>query len=106
MNGQSVITKNKYIVISWFLVGFVGSQICFDYFNVPRLDIGSRIEFGITLGIGYIFYPLTALFLFATSTDSGNKEFMNQTIDILGMFGIIYILIPVAVEFVYNRMKK
>lgn len=31
---------------------------------------------------------------------------MNQTIDILVIFGVIYILIPVVVEFIYNRMKK
>ena len=84
---------NYTVVTCWFLVGLIVSKIIFGYFEIA-------------VGIGYIFYPFMALFLFAVSTDSGNKEFMDSTILCLGTLGIIYIAIPLVVSIIFYRMKK
>lgn len=88
-----MITKNKCIVICWFLVGLI----------VSRIFLG-RFEF--IAGIGYIFYPLWVLPVWGMSTDSGNQEFIDGATLFLGVLGVVYILIPLVVSVAFDRMKK
>ena len=103
--GQPVITKMKCIVICWFLFAFIGSQIYFGYYEVLP-GIGYRIETGIAMGIGYILYPFFALYMFLTSLASGKQKLIDDVILILGVLGVVYILIPLVVSVVFDRMKK
>lgn len=101
---KPIIGKKTCIVICWFLVGFIGAQIYFSYLDVPGVEY--RIEAGIGLGIAYIIYPFSALRMLITSIFSGREELLDDVGLLLGMLGVIYILIPVVVSIIYNRMKK
>ena len=100
-----MVTKKTCIVICWFLVGFIGSQIYFSCFGVLP-GIGYRIAYGIALGIMYILYPFFAIYMFVTSLASGKKGLIDDVILILGVLGVVYLLIPVVVSVIFNRMKK
>ncbi|MCC5463788.1 hypothetical protein [Pelosinus baikalensis] len=90
---QPVITQKTCIVICRFLVGFIASKIFLGYFDFLA-------------GIAYIFYPFSALCLLVIFIGSGKKELIDNSILVLGVLAVIYILIPVVVEAIYNKMKK
>ncbi len=103
--GQPAITKKMCIVICWFLFAFIGSQIYFGCYEVLP-GIGYRIAYGIALGIMYILYPFFAVYMFVTSLASGKKGLIDDVFLILGVLGVVYILIPLVVSVVFDRMKK
>jgi hypothetical protein len=102
---KTIIGKKTCIVICWFLVGFIGAQISISYFDA-RTGVGDRIMEGIAFGIGYILYPLLAPYMLITSIASGKQKVMDYAIQVLGVLGILYILIPVVVSVIFDRMKK
>ena len=91
--GQPVITHKTCIVIGRFLVGFIASKFFLGYFDFLA-------------GIAYIFYPFSAICLLIIFIASGKKGLLDDAILFLGVLGVIYILIPVVVSVIFNRMKK
>lgn len=88
-----MFTRFNCTVICWFLVGLIVSKIYLGHFEILA-------------GIMYILYPFFGLFLFGMANDPGTQEAMDNAISFFGSLAFIYILIPVVVSFVFNRMKK
>ncbi|WP_110955891.1 hypothetical protein [Anaerosinus massiliensis] len=90
---QPIITKFNCIVLAWFFAGVISSKILFGYFEIA-------------VGFAYIFYPFISLFLWITSTDSGNQNFMDETSKVLEVLWGFYILIPLVISNIYDRLKN